>query len=99
MRRLRVVVGAAGLLGLAAGFALPTVAQVIGPPPGEPVGPIAVNCPGCKPDNLGIVATCNQCGGQIKSVGTNCDVCCASNTQCDRQEAPSARSAGSERAF
>lgn len=65
------------VLGLLLGFSLPVLAHVI---PG-------VTCEGCTPNQGGLTATCNQCGSALIAVGTNCDVCCASSTDCQRKAA------------
>ncbi len=65
------------VLGLLLGFSLTVMAEVI---PG-------VECKACTPNRQGFPATCNQCGGQSINVGTNCDVCCASSTDCQLQPA------------
>lgn len=67
------------VLGLATGFALPTVMGTVITNP-------AVTCEACTA-NSPIQGTCNQCGGASISIGSNCDVCCASATQCELKPA------------
>ena len=91
MRRLKNPVVIVAAVGLLLGWALPTLAQSR-PPAGPPavinnpypaIMPPAVDCPGCTPNNQGLTAACSQCGGMQTSVGSNCDVCCASSTKCE----------------
>jgi hypothetical protein len=76
MRRLKNPVVIVAAVGLLLGWALPTLAQSTPPP-------TTVDCPGCTPNNQGLTAACSQCGGMQTSVGSNCDVCCASSTKCE----------------
>ncbi len=99
MRRLKNPVVIVAAVGLLLGWALPTLAQsgplLVSPAPGVPLRDIgatapAVECPGCTANNPGMKAACNQCGGASIGVGSNCDVCCAGNYDCQLKSAEGA---------